>query len=44
MFGNVLNKALPNPEGKLKLSKATVSDDLVASLRFKLILNKYVKV
>ena len=41
---DILNKVFPNLEGRLKLSEATVSDDLVASLRLKLILNKYVKV
>jgi len=39
----ILNRALLNPEGKLKLSKVTVLDDLVVLLRFKLILNKCVK-
>ena len=40
---HILNKVLPNLEGKLKLSKATVSDGSVASFGLKLILNKYVK-
>jgi len=41
---HVSNKALLDSEGKLKLSEATVSGDLVASFELKLILNKFVKI
>ena len=40
---HILNKVFSNLEGRLKLNEA-VSDDFVASLRLKHILNKYVKV